>query len=136
MKSIIIKAVLGWFLLAVLATVNGITRNALYKPIVGDLLAHQISTVIFILAVFLVVWLLFRRDFANYSERVWLYVGLGWLIGTEAFEFLVGHYVFGNSWDKLLADYNLLAGRLWLLVIAVIFIAPYLASKIKKNNNN
>ncbi len=132
MKNIIIKSVLGWFLLAVLATVNGIARNALYKPIVGDLLAHQLSTVILIVIFFAVTYLLFRRDFARVSGKVWLWVGFGWLVATEAFEFLVGHYVFGNSWDKLLADYNLFAGRLWILVIIAIFIAPYALSKIKK----
>ena len=132
MKSIIIKAVLGWFLLAVLATVNGIARNALYKPIVGDLLAHQISTVILIIVFFVVTYLLFRRDFARVSDNAWLWVGFGWLVATEAFEFLVGHYVFGNSWSKLLADYNLFAGRLWILVIIAIFIAPYALSKFKK----
>jgi hypothetical protein len=29
------------------------------------------------------------------------------------FEFLVGHYVMGHPWSRLLHDYNILAGRLW-----------------------
>jgi len=132
MKKIVIKAVLGWFLLAMMATINGIARNALYKPVVGDLLAHQISTIILIIVFFVVTYLLFRRDFALINGKVWLGVGFSWLVATEAFEFLVGHYVFGNSWEKLLADYNLFAGRLWILVILAIFIAPYTLSKIKK----
>ena len=37
-------------------------------------------------------------------------VGIAWVALTVAFEFLAGHYVFGNSWEKLLADYNVLRG--------------------------
>jgi hypothetical protein len=40
------------------------------------------------------------------------------------FELLAGHYVFGNSWEKLLADYNLFRGRIWVLVLIVILFAP------------
>ncbi|MGQ9625254.1 MAG: hypothetical protein ACUVT9_07815 [Candidatus Bathycorpusculaceae bacterium] len=48
------------------------------------------------------------------------------------FEFIAGHYVFGNSWEKLLADYNLLEGRLWSLVLLTILIAPYIANKLRQ----
>jgi hypothetical protein len=40
------------------------------------------------------------------------------------FELLAGHYVFGNSWEKLLADYNLFRGRIWALVLIIILFAP------------
>jgi len=39
-------------------------------------------------------------------------IGLVWLAMTVAFEFLFGDYVAGHSWDRLLHDYNLFAGRL------------------------
>jgi hypothetical protein len=38
------------------------------------------------------------------AEAMW--VGVQWLFQTLAFEFLAGHYLFGNSWEKLFADYN------------------------------
>lgn len=44
---------------------------------------------------------------------------------TIAFEFLFGHYVDGASWQELLADYNLFAGRLWPIVLASIAAAPF-----------
>jgi hypothetical protein len=45
---------------------------------------------------------------------------------TLAFEFLFGHFVAGHSWARLLQDYNLLAGRVWVLLLAWVALAPYL----------
>jgi apolipoprotein N-acyltransferase len=47
------------------------------------------------------------------------------LLATIAFEFGFGHFVAGHSWSKLLADYNVFNGRLWLLVLVWITIMPY-----------
>jgi hypothetical protein len=43
-----------------------------------------------------------------------------------AFEFLFGHYVSGQSWSALLADYNILRGRLWSLIIVSVGLGPWL----------
>ena len=58
-------------------------------------------------------------------------LGLFWTILTMAFEFLFGHYVMGHSWDALWADYNVLQGRLWPLVLIVTLFGPLLAQKIR-----
>jgi hypothetical protein len=51
-------------------------------------------------------------------------IGLVWLGATLTFEFIAGHYLFRNPWQKILADYNPLEGRLWLLVPIVTLVAP------------
>jgi hypothetical protein len=57
-------------------------------------------------------------------------MGTIWVIMTICFEFLAGHYVFGNSWDHLIADYNILKGRIWMFIPITTFVSPYLANKI------
>ena len=52
-------------------------------------------------------------------------MGAIWFCLTITFEFAAGHYVFGNPWEKLLADYNILEGRIWSLVLLTILLAPY-----------
>lgn len=37
-----------WLVFVVIAIINAVVRNEVYKPVVGDLAAHQISTVIFV----------------------------------------------------------------------------------------
>ena len=62
------------------------------------------------------------------SARQALLIGLFWLALTLLFEFGFGRYR-GNSWEKLLADYNLLEGRLWLLIPAWVAMAPWIFTK-------
>ena len=44
-----------------------------------------------------------------------------------AFEFLGGHFIFGKPWQELLADYNLFAGRIWVMVLIVTLMTPIVA---------
>ncbi|MDP2365724.1 MAG: hypothetical protein Q8M94_18395, partial [Ignavibacteria bacterium] len=53
-------------------------------------------------------------------------VGIVWLFLTILFEFGFGHYVMGNSWQKLLHDYNLAEGRVWSLFLVWLVIAPFI----------
>jgi hypothetical protein len=50
-----------------------------------------------------------------------------WSSASVAFEFLFGHYVNRDSWSKLLHAYNLLDGRLWLVDVLGIAVAPAVA---------
>lgn len=51
-------------------------------------------------------------------------VGAGWVLLTVAFEFLAGHYLFGRPWAQLTADYDVLSGRIWPLVLVATLVAP------------
>ena len=56
-------------------------------------------------------------------------IGLIWLGLTVAFEFLFGRFVAGHSWIRLLQDYNILAGRVWSLLLLWVALAPYLFTR-------
>jgi hypothetical protein len=58
-------------------------------------------------------------------------VGILWAVLTVAFEFLAGHYAFGHPWPELLADYDLLRGRVWLLVLVTTLVAPRWAWRVR-----
>ena len=46
------------------------------------------------------------------------------VLRAQAFEFLAGHFLFGNPWSMRVADYNLAAGRVWVLVLLATLVAP------------
>jgi hypothetical protein len=119
-----------WLVFMVLAIVNGIVREKVYKPAVGDLTAHQISTVIFVSLIFVVTYLILQASGLQLTDLAALVMGSIWLITTILFEFLAGHYVFKNPWKKLLADYNIFKGRIWILVLLATFLAPYIANQL------
>jgi uncharacterized membrane protein YhaH (DUF805 family) len=55
-----------------------------------------------------------------------LLVGGIWVVMTIPFEFMFGHYVMEHSWSRLFYDYNLLQGRVWVLVLVWTFLALYI----------
>jgi hypothetical protein len=76
----------------------------------------------------------FVRRLGNPGSAELLGVGLLWLVLTVAFEFLLGHYVSGATWETQLADYNLLRGRLWPLVLLTTLLAPWLWGHVARHS--
>ena len=122
---------LAWIPMVFIAIVNGGLRDAVYKPYVGELAAHQISSVTGVALFFVYTWAISRR-WKLESGRQALAAGLLWLGLTVAFEFLFGHFVMHHPWEKLFADYNLLAGRVWALVLVCVALLPYAVYRIRK----
>ncbi len=121
-----------WLLLAVLAILNGILRNATYARAVGEYAGHVLSSLIFVVAVFAVTYAFLRLARADYRLGDLLAVGAMWLAMTVAFEFLFGHYVAGHPWSRLVADYNILKGRAWALVLLAVFLAPSIMGRLAR----
>jgi hypothetical protein len=76
----------------------------------------------------------FVRRLGNPSSAELIAVGLLWLVLTVAFESLLGHYVSGATWETQLADYNILRGRLWPLVLLTTFLAPWLCGHLRRQH--
>ncbi len=128
MKNIY-KHIFWWFAFPFIAIFNAMLRELIYKKPLGDLAAHQISTATGVILFALVFYLIFKR-WKIESIRHAIPVGLIWLGLTILFEFGFGHYIMGNSWQKLLHDYNLAEGRVWSLFLAWITIAPFVFYKL------
>lgn len=119
-----------WFLFMVLAIINAIIREAVYSSFLDELRAHQLSTFTLMTIFFIGTLLILRFNGLNLNTQEAILMGTIWVIMTICFEFLAGHYVFGNSWDHLIADYNILKGRIWMFIPITTFVSPYLANKI------
>lgn len=131
MTSLLVRACAVWLLLLIVAVLNGTVRQAFLVPAFGEHAGHVVSTLMLSTLIFVVAWLLFAwLDIVTPSEA-WLVGGL-WLILTIAFEFLAGHFLFGAPWSKLLADYDLTHGRIWILVLIVTAITPWLLFRIER----
>jgi hypothetical protein len=122
--SMIQRYILAWFPIVILAVMNGAIRDLAYKPFVGDLAAHQISTVTLIILLTLYLWLVGRKWRIGSGWQAW-FIGSLWLLMTIAFEFGLGHYVLNHPWEKLLRDYNVLEGRVWVFILLAVLTGPY-----------
>lgn len=112
----------------ILAVLNGTARDLWYKRFLGDLTAHQISTVTLIILLGAYIWFIIRK-FPPHSSTQALFIGLFWLLMTLLFEFGFG-LARGHSLSELLNDYNILKGRIWITIPIWTAIAPYIFYKI------
>jgi hypothetical protein len=124
----LMRALAVWFGLLLLAFANGALREIALVPSVGDTIGHAISSVTLSAAIVLLAWFTIAWMHPTSTADAWS-IGILWLALTLAFEFLAGHYLFGTPWNNLLADYDVLAGRIWVLVLVTATVAPPISAR-------
>ncbi|WP_042479238.1 hypothetical protein [Solitalea canadensis] len=127
-----LKYFLAWFPMVVLAIMNGALRDLVYTNYLGDLAARQISTLSLLLIFAIYIYFVIKK-FPPLSLNQAMYIGILWCLMTLLFEFGFGLYG-GNSWEKLLEDYNIFKGRLWVLVPIWLCLAPAIFYKVNRQS--
>lgn len=123
--KIILQSIGVWVLLVPIAIINGTVRNYIYQPMTGELIAHWISSVVLSIMIIGITCVFLKKTKASFVKRDMILIGFLWLFLTIIFEFGFGHFVIGHPWEKLLADYNILKGRIWSLVLLTDLVSPY-----------
>jgi len=131
-RGLIIKSLLVWVGFIPVAILNGIVRENFYGPMVGELLAHQISTVVAVVAFVLLAFVVLRNEVQGLDRGSLVLMGVVWVVMTMLFEFGFGHYVVGHSWEKLLMDYDLTKGRVWGLFLLSSLLTPMIVKRLNK----
>ena len=134
-RNIYLRALAGWFVLMIVAILNGIMRTALISPHLGEQSGHVISTITLCIVLFAAIWIT-NPWIKPAGVKGALAIGVFWLLLTVAFEFIAGHYLFGHSWEKLSADYNLIKGRVWVLVLITILFAPACVEQMRDKSRH
>lgn len=114
-----------WVVMAVVAVVNGVFRETVLVPLVGDYPGHVLSTALLAGAILVVSFLYFANTAIDYTRVELGLVGAIWVVLTVGFEFLVG-YLEGTPVEETLAQYDVLAGQVWILVPLALLLAPLL----------
>ena len=102
------------------------------KTFLGNQAAHQVSTAMLLVLISVLVAILTRIWKLETARQAWT-VGFIWLAMTLAFEFGFGHFVEGIAWSELLKEYNIFAGRLWVLIPVWVTIAPALFYRMQRS---
>jgi hypothetical protein len=129
------RAFTVWLALLLIAIANGAFRDGILAPNLGSSAAHVISTSLLSLLIAVLIWLSapwIRVRSTSDGVRV----GVLWTTLVLACEFFGGHFLFGRSWGYLLADYNVFAGRIWILVPIVALLAPTAAGHLRNKSGN
>ena len=121
-----LRALLIWLELLALAVANGAAREAFLIPRFGSAAAHAISTIVLSVLIVVAGSLALPWIAPATAAEAWR-IGILWVLLTLGFEFLAGHFIFGKPWKLLLADYNVAAGRIWVVVLIVTLLTPVVA---------
>jgi hypothetical protein len=114
---------LFWLGMPVMAILNAIIREKVYKDTLGELASHQLSTITLIIFIGVYTWLV-SLGWKIESARQAFTVGGIWLVLTVCFEFSFGRLVMKHPWGRLFHDYNIIKGRVWILVLVWTLLAP------------
>lgn len=125
------KYLAAWLVMLLLSVANGALRDFTYGRHMTELAAHQVSTVIGILLLGAVMWVVIRL-YPPRNARYAALIGVLWAALTVAFEFLFFHFVGGHSWAELVANYDVLRGRVWVFVVVWLLVAPSVFFVIRK----
>jgi hypothetical protein len=130
LRPAVLLAPLGvWLVMAVLAVANGVFREVVLIPRIGEYPGHVLSTSLLVAAILAVSAAYFWRTGTAYTDAELLAVGVGWTLLTVGFEFLVG-YAEGTPVSVTIGQYDILAGHVWILVPLTLLVAPYLFGRI------
>jgi hypothetical protein len=108
-------------------TAHGAVREIFIAPAIGGLRANQLGVLVGSALIFVVAWLMARWLNAR-TRREQLLVGAFWVALTLVFEFALGRAT-GQSWIRILDDYNPARGGLMLLGLAFMFCTPMLVRR-------
>ena len=126
LRTVYLLAVPIWLAFLIAAVTLGALREGLIAPALGEHAAHVIGTLLFVAVMLAIQWAFVVGIGESVRPKdLWL-IGLMWTVMTVGFEFGFFHFVAGLSWEKLLADYNIFAGRLWVLVLLTTLCGPRL----------
>lgn len=126
----VFKATGIWLVIVVAAIFNGVFRERVLVPAVGVDLALPLSGVLLAVLVFLVTLLLISF-IGSSKQNTYIYIGLLWVVLTLSFEFLFGHFVVGKPWHEIIQVFNIRKGDLFIVVLFITGISPWLAARIR-----
>jgi hypothetical protein len=126
----LLKYFLLWLPMVFIAILNGAARDLWYTKYTGELVGRQISTVSLIVLFGFYIGLILKKYPSNSAKQA-LQIGMFWLILTLFFEFGLG-ITRGNTWSQMLYDYNISEGRIWILILVWVTLAPYTFYKLRK----
>ncbi|HET9862653.1 MAG TPA: hypothetical protein VFP37_04360 [Steroidobacteraceae bacterium] len=110
-------------------TLHGLVREIFIAPAIGSLRARQVgvlvgSLIVLVIALLTVRWMRAQRRRAQFT------IGGLWVALTLVFEISLGRAL-GFGWERVLEDYNPARGGFMMLGLAFMFIAPWLAAKVR-----
>ena len=123
------RAFVVWLFLLVAMFVHGALRAVVLEPRIGNWRARQLSVFSGSLLIFAIT-LAFSRWIGTGRTDLLLRIGVLWVLLTVVLEIGLG-LALAKPLDEVLADFDVLKGGLFPILLAVEFLSPLLAAKLR-----
>jgi len=104
---------------------NGMFRSLFLTPRLVEHTSHVLSVCVLIIVVLLSSSVLVNRLIRDYRNSDLFLIGSLWAALTVSVDCVFEHYALDIPWRSILSDYNLVSGRIWILVLATELIGPW-----------
>ena len=121
-----------WLGFALVAVAGGIFRVVWLEPRLGEYSANLAETLGLVAVLGGMVWIAVPWLCPRLGGSEIKTLGLFWAGLTVTFEFGFGRFVDGADWSALVANYDITAGRLWILVPIAMGFGPSLVRRFKR----
>jgi len=128
-REVAAKALVIWFVILVLAMINGLLRGKVFVPILGALPGMVLSGALLCCLIFSVTFILLPWLGARRPVQ-FMFIGIGWLVLTIVFEFSFGWWR-GQTPAEMLEAYLFQGGNIWPVVLLFTAVSPWLAAKFR-----
>lgn len=126
-----IKYFLFWLPMIAIAFANATIRELALMKQFNEFRSHQLSTITLILLCSIYTWFIFPYLQIQNAKQAFL-TGIIWVLLTMTFEFLLG-ILTGKSWEYLLRDYDIAGGRIWVVFLVCLLVAPFIIYVLRKD---
>lgn len=116
------RYIIAWLPMIGIAFLNASLRELVLTKRMSGLRAHQLSVLTLTTLVAFYAALVFPYlRITGYGQAA--AAGITWMLLTVCFEFGLGLLV-GTPWNRMLEEYNIAAGQLWVLFLLVLLSLP------------
>ncbi len=118
-----------WVVLMLVETLQGLWRVKVLAIWIGEAAAREVSVFTGSLVILLITFACIGWISAR-SART-LLLGLTWVALTVVYEFVLGRFVFHQTWSDIASDFDLLHGRLLPIGLLILLFSPLLAAWLR-----
>ncbi|MGM0509652.1 MAG: hypothetical protein ACQESD_00795 [Thermoplasmatota archaeon] len=119
-----IYALIVWFTFGIASAILVAIREGIFDRLLGVEISKILVTIILISFILFMTYILLHKTDIVFLEKDLLAIGVLWLVMTLVFELLFGRFVLSGSLEFFAADYDIIRGKLWTLVLLTQLLAP------------
>lgn len=127
-----VYTVIVWFTFGIASSILVGVRNNVFNGMFDDGIARLLTVVILIAFILVMTYVLLHVTDMIFQDKDLLVIGVLWVVLTVVFEFLFGSFILSSSWEFFAADFDVIQGGYWVLILFVQLLSPLAVDMVER----